>query len=292
MTWPGVLRSALSIDIPATHNPLNISQVFTNIGKIAGAVLHHEQQLATLKRRYVAACAQGVVPGGTRCGDGGKERRRRGDGQNPKSRRPGGCNLWGWKKVSRSSEEAENKARALVDALWNQNRAVQKKPAEYEKIQVRLEHKKRKSNPLTMKRKRKELVIKLPKRAGSWGATGEGMQHDFAVLVTRGASENSPVKNYPKKQGSRSEPEVDVDVCTIDIRDSLASRTLDEVLALEEGWEVVKLADRTKWCVCMYTAMAAVVTAAGTRPKDWAKMVHKKASAGFAITNRKCKHII
>ena len=181
-----------------------------------------------------------------------------------------------------------------MDALWNQYRAVQKRPAEYEKIGLRLQHKKRNYKPLTMKRKRKEVVSKLPKRGGSWGATGKGMQHDFAVLGTRRASENSPVKNYPKKQGSRSGPEVDVDVCIIDIWDSPASRTLNEVLASEEGWEVVRVADRikTEWCVCMYTAIAAVVTAAGTRPKDWAKVVQKKASSSFAITNRKCKHMI
>ena len=119
------------------------------------------------------------------------------------------------------------------------------------------------------------------------------MRHGFAVLVTRRASDKPPVKSYPKKQGRRSEPEVDVDVCIIDILDSLASRTL-EGLASEEGWEVVRVGDRTKtqWWVCTYTPMAAIVTAAGTRPKDWAKMVRKKGSAGFAIANRKCKQMI
>ena len=163
--------------------------------------------------------------------------------------------------------------------------------AEYEKIRVRLEHKKRKPKPLTKNRKRKELVSKLPKSAGSWGATGEGVRHGFVVLLTRRASEKPPVKNYPKKHGRRSEPEVDVQVCIVDIWDSLASRTLEEVLASEEGWEVVRVADQTKtqWWVCMYTAIVAIVTAAGTRPKDCAKMVQKKGSVGFAITNRKCK---
>ena len=33
VTRPGVLRSPLSIGIPATHNPRNISQVLTNIVK-------------------------------------------------------------------------------------------------------------------------------------------------------------------------------------------------------------------------------------------------------------------
>ena len=57
---------------------------------------------------------------------------------------------------------------------------------------------------------------------------------------------------------------------------------------------MVRVTDRTKtqWWVCMQTAIAAIVTAIGTRPKDWAKMVQKKGSAGFAITNRKCKHMI
>ena len=44
---------------------------------------------------------------------------------------------------------------------------MQKTLAEYEKIRVRLEQKKRKPPPLTKKRKRKELVRKLPKKAGS-----------------------------------------------------------------------------------------------------------------------------
>ena len=56
------------------------------------------------------------------------------------------------------------------------------------------------------------------------------------MLVTRWASEKPPVKSCRKKQGRRSEPEVDVDVCIIDIWDSLASRTLEDVLASEEGW--------------------------------------------------------
>ena len=135
---------------------------------------------------------------------------------------------------------------------------------------------------MTKKRKCKELVSKLPMKGGSWGATGEGVRHGFAVLVTRRASEKPPVKNYPKKQGRGSEPEVDVDVRIIDIWDSLASRTLEEVLALEEGWEVVRVANRTKtqWWICMYRAIVAIVTAAGARPKDWAKMVQKKGSAG------------
>ena len=47
--------------------------------------------------------------------------------------------------------------------------------------------------------------------------------------------------------------------------------------------------DKNTVVVCIYTAMAAIVTTAGTRPKDWAKMVQKKGSAGFAITDRKCK---
>ena len=180
-----------------------------------------------------------------------------------------------------------------MDALWNQYRAVQKRLAEYEKIRVRLEHKKRKPKPLTKKQKRKELVSKLPKRAGSWGATGEGVRHGFAVLVTRRASEKPPVKNYPKKQGRRSEPELDADACIIDIWDSLASRSMEEVLASEEGWELVRVVDRTKtqWWVCMYTAIAAIVTAAGTTPKDCTNMVKKKGSASFSVTNRKCKQM-
>ena len=89
---------------------------------------------------------------------------------------------------------------------------MQKRLADYEKVRVRLEHKKRKPKPLTKKGKRKELVSKLPKRAGSWGATGEGVRHGCAVLVTRRASEKPPVKSYPKKHSRRSEPEVDVDV--------------------------------------------------------------------------------
>ena len=113
------------------------------------------------------------------------------------------------------------------------------------------------------------------------------------MLVTRRASEKPPINSYLKKQGGRGEPEVDVDVCIIDICDSLASRTVEELLASEEGCEVVRVADQTKtqWWVCMYTAIAAIVTAAGTRPKDLAKMVHKEGSAGFAITNRKCKQM-
>ena len=69
---------------------------------------------------------------------------------------------------------------------------------------------------------------------------------------------------------------------------------LDEVLAFDEEWEVVRVADRakTQWWVCMYTAIVAIVTAAGTKPQDWAKMVQNKGSPGFAITNRKCKHMI
>ena len=47
---------------------------------------------------------------------------------------------------------------------------------------MKLEHKKRKPKPLTKKQKRKELVSKLPKRAGSWGATGKGVWHGLPCL--------------------------------------------------------------------------------------------------------------
>ena len=79
------------------------------------------------------------------------------------------------------------------------------------------------------------------------------MRHVFAVLVTRRASEKPPVKNYPKKQGRRTELEVDAEFCIIDIPDSLASRTFEVVLASQEGWELVRVVDRTKtqWWVCM-----------------------------------------
>ena len=57
------------------------------------------------------------------------------------------------------------------------------------------------------------------------GCNRQGRVARLAVLVTRRASEKPPVKNYPKKQGRRSEPEVDADVCIVDIWDSLTSRT-------------------------------------------------------------------
>ena len=38
-----------------------------------------------------------------------------------------------------------------MDAMWNYYREVQKRLGEYEKIRVRLEHKKRKPQPLTKK---------------------------------------------------------------------------------------------------------------------------------------------
>ena len=144
------------------------------------------------------------------------------------------------------SPKTENKARAPVHVFWNQYREVHKRMAEYENIWVRLEHKKRKPQPLTKKRRRKELVSKLPQRAGSWAANGQCVRHVFAALVTRRASEKPTVKNYPKKQGRRSEPEVDVDVCIIDNCDSLALRTLEGVLVSEERREMVSVADRTK----------------------------------------------
>ena len=75
------------------------------------------------------------------------------------------------------------------------------------------------------------------------------------------------------------------------ITHSLASTTLEEILASEERWEVVRVADRTKtpWWVCMHTAIAAMVIAVGTSPKEWHKMVKNKGSCGFAITTSKCK---
>ena len=42
----------------------------------------------------------------------------------------------------------------------------------------------------------------------------------------------------------------------------------------------------------MHMAIAAIVTAAGITPKDWAMMVQKKGPAGFAITNWKCKQML
>ena len=98
---PGVLRSPLSIDIPATHNPLNISQVLTNIGKnmpglssiISNNWLPRTADTWEPVRKALYPVAHG---GGTRCGDAVKRRKRRVDGQNPKSRRQGGVNLWGW----------------------------------------------------------------------------------------------------------------------------------------------------------------------------------------------------
>ena len=89
----------------------------------------------------------------------------------------------------RKSAGAEKKARAPVDAMWNQYKEVLKRLSYYEKIRVRLEQKKRKPQPLTKKPKRRERVSKLPTKARSWGATGEGVRHGFAVLVTRRASE-------------------------------------------------------------------------------------------------------
>ena len=57
---------------------------------------------------------------------------------------------------------------------------------------------------------------------------------------------------------------------------------------------MVRVADRTKtqWWVCVCTAIAVIVSAVESRPKDWAQMVQKKGSAGFATTNRKCKLMI
>ena len=56
---------------------------------------------------------------------------------------------------------------------------------------------------------------------------------------------------------------------------------------------MVRVADmpKTQWSVCMYTAITGIVTAVWTKPKDGAKMVHKKGSHGFATTNKKCKQM-
>ena len=67
----------------------------------------------------------------------------------------------------KKSPKAEKKARAPVDMLWNEYREVHNRPAKYKKIQLRLEHKKRKPKPLMKERKRKELDSELLNRAGS-----------------------------------------------------------------------------------------------------------------------------
>ena len=96
-------------------------------------------------------------------------------------------------------------------------------------------------------------------------------------------SEKPPIKIYPKKEGRWRERDVDVDVCIIDMWDSLLTRAFEEVLVSEEGWEVVRVAawTKTQWWVCMYTAIVALVTAAGTRPTDWARIVQKKGSVAL-----------
>ena len=51
---------------------VHLAGVKKHLEKYAGAVLHQKQQLVATESRYLGARAQGVVPGGTRCGDASK----------------------------------------------------------------------------------------------------------------------------------------------------------------------------------------------------------------------------
>ena len=145
VTRPGVLRSPLSIDIPATHNPLNISQVLTNIGKnmpvvssiISNSWLPRTAHTLEPVRKALYPVAHGAVMQAREESKELVDKIRKAEDKVVST-------FGGGKK----SPEAEKKARAPVYALWNQYRAVQKRLAEYEKIRVRLEHKKRKPKPL------------------------------------------------------------------------------------------------------------------------------------------------